>query len=143
MSTEDNKALMRRWLEEVMNAQQLEAVDEVFAPTFVDHGALPDQPPGPAGIKWFLTMIWTAFPDWRYSIEDLIAEGDKVVARVTVYGTHQGNFLSIPATGTPVTMTEIQIVRVAFGQIVDMWANVDLFGLLQQLGAVPPPGQAS
>jgi predicted ester cyclase len=88
-------------------------------------------------------MIWSAFPDWRYSIEDLIAGGDKVVARVTVYGTHQGNFLGIPATGTPVTMTEIQIVRVAFGQIVDMWANVDLLGMLQQLGAVPAPGQAS
>lgn len=143
MSTEENKAIMRRWLEEATNAQQLEAVDEVFATAFVDHGALPDQPPGPAGIKWFLSMIWSAFPDWRYSIEDMIAEGDKVVARVTVHGTHQGNFLGIPATGTPVTMTEIQIVRVAFGQIVDMWANVDLLGMLQQLGAVPPIGQAS
>jgi predicted ester cyclase len=65
------------------------------------------------------------------------------VARVTVHGTHQGNLLGIPATGTPVTMTEIQIVRVAFGQIVDMWANVDLLGMLQQLGVVPPLGQAS
>jgi predicted ester cyclase len=88
-------------------------------------------------------MIWTAFPDWQYTIEDLITEGDKVVARITVQGTHQGNFLGIPATGTSVTMTEIQIVRVASGQIVDMWANVDLFGMLQQLGVVPPLGQAS
>src|SRR5690348_18014673 len=111
MSIEENKAIMRRWLEEATNAKQLEAVDEVFATAFVDHGALPDQPPGPAGVKWFLSMIWSAFPDWRYSIEDMIAEGDKVVARVTVHGTHRGNFLGIPATGTPVTMTEIQIVR--------------------------------
>lgn len=143
MSTEENKALMRRWLEEVANAQKLEAVDEVFAPTFVDHAALPDQPPGSAGIKWFLSIIWAAFPDWHYTIEDLIAEGDKVVARVTVRGTHQGDFLGIPSTGKQATMTEIQIVRVAFGQIVDMWANVDLLGMLQQLGVLSLPGQTS
>ena len=96
MPTEENIAVVRRWLEEIGNAGKLEVVDEVYAPTFVDHTAVPNQLPGPEGIKQFIKMIKAVFPDWHYTIEDLIAIGDKVVARVTMRGSQQGWWLGIP-----------------------------------------------
>ena len=83
------------------------------------------------------------FPDMRVRIEDLIAEGDKVVARATLSGTQQGTFMGIPATGTHATISDIEIFRMTGGKAVEAWVQVDFLGLLQQLGAIPPPARAS
>ena len=88
-------------------------------------------------------MYLTAFPDLHFTVEDLIAEGDKVVARLTVRGTQQGAFMGIPPTGKHVTVTGIDINRLAGGKSVEHWLNMDTLGLLQQLGVIPAPGQAS
>jgi predicted ester cyclase len=97
---------------------------------------------GPEGLKQLFTMLRTAFPDWSETIEDLMAEEDRVVFRVTGQGTHQGEFMGIPATGKPVTRPGIDIVRNVDGKLVEHWANIDQLGMMQQLGVIPPPGQS-
>ena len=138
MITEANKATVRRYLEAVWNQGDLALVDEVIAPTFTQH--LTNVAPGRAGVKQFFSMIRTAFPDARMAIEDLIAEGDRVVWRFTIHATHTGPFQGIPATGRSVTITGMNLVRMAGGQIVENWGQQDNLGLLQQLGVVPQPG---
>jgi steroid delta-isomerase-like uncharacterized protein len=142
MSTEENKALARRLYEEVFNQGQLEAVDQLVAPDAIEH----EEVPGIAGsgseiLKHFVTIFRAAFPDAQVTIEDLIAEGDKVVCRVTFHGTQQGEFMGIAPTGRPITFAVIDILRVADGKIVEHWGQTDNLGLLQQLGAIPAPGQ--
>ena len=139
MSTEENIAVVRRWLEEIGNAGKLEVVDEIYAPTFVDHAAMPDQLPGPEGVKQFIRMIKAVFPDWHYTIEDLIADGDKVVARVTMRGTHQGTWFGVPPTGKQVITTAIQIHRIAEGKIQETWANADILSMMYQIGVSTLP----
>jgi predicted ester cyclase len=87
-------------------------------------------------------MYLTAFPDLHLTIEDLIAEGDKVVDRQTARGTHQGTFMGIPPTGKQITVTAMNISRIVGGKIVEHWVELDTLGMLQQLGVVPMPGQA-
>ena len=137
MSTEDNKALMRRFLEEVFNKQNLAAIDEFIAPSHVDHTLPPFLPATPEGTKRAIGMFLTAFPDVHLTVEDMIAEGDKVVARLTVSGTQQGAFLGIPSTSKHATITDIEIFRIANGKAVENWVQADFLGLLQQLGVVP------
>jgi steroid delta-isomerase-like uncharacterized protein len=139
MSTEANKAIVRRYLEAVWNERNLALVDEVVAPTLVQH--ISGVSPGRAGVKHFFTMIGAAFPDARMTIEDVIAEGDRVVWRFTIHATHTGPFQGIPATGKAVTITGMNIARMVGGQIVENWGQQDNLGLLQQLGVVPAPGQ--
>ncbi len=141
--TEDNKALNRRFVEEVINEGNLDAIDELLDPGVVDHAAPPGFPTGREGAKQFAAMMRSAFPDLHLTIEDMIAEGDKVVMRSTWSGTHQGEFMWIPATGRRVTVSAIDISRVADGRMVEHWEQFDALGLMQQLGAVPPPEQAS
>ncbi len=142
MSTEDNKALYRRILEEVMNQRNLALVDELCAPDFVLHrGSTTIQ--GRESYKQFLSTYLTASPDLNFTIEDLVADQDKVVSRHTGRGTHLGPFMGIPPTGKHVTATGMAIIRVANGKIVEEWANADDLGLLQQLGVIPAPGQES
>ena len=143
MSTEENKALLRRLYDEVFNKKNRAAIDEFISPNQVDHAAPPGLPGGIEGAKQTITMYWTAFPDLHFTVEDLIAEGDKVVARLTASGTQQGAFMGIPPTGKQATITAIDINRIAGGQFVEHWLNMDTLGLLQQLGVVPMPGQAS
>jgi len=141
MSTEVNKASMRRFYDEVFNKKNRAAIEEFIDPTQVDHAAPPGTPGGLAGAKHTLTMYLTAFPDLYFTVEDLIAEGDKVVARLTTRGTQQGVFMGIPPTGKHVTVTGIDINRLAGGKSVEHWLNMDTLGLLQQLGVIPAPGQ--
>ncbi len=143
MSTaEENKALFRRFMEEVANQGNIDAVDELVAPDAVEHEELPPgTPPGREGVKHFFALLRNAFPDLRVTIDDQIAEGDKVVSRVTLSGTHKGEFVGIPPTGKTVTFGAIDIIRVAGGKLVEHWGVTDNLGLLQQLGVVPPPGQ--
>ncbi len=141
--TEDNKALNRRFVEEVINQGNLDAIDELIDPGVVDHSVPAGFPTGREGAKQFAAMMRSAFPDLHHTIEDMIAEGDKVVMRSTWSGTHQGEFMGIPATGKRVTVSAIDISRVADGRIVEHWEQSDALGLMQQLGVVPPPEQTS
>ena len=143
MSTEDNKAVVRRFYEEVMNQKKRAVLDEVFDLNVVDHFAPPGTPGGLEGARQTLGMFLTAFPDLHFTVEDLIAEGDKVVARATLSGTQQGAFMGIPPTGKHVTMTGIDINRFVGGKSVEHWVEMDTLGLMQQLGVIPPPGPTS
>jgi steroid delta-isomerase-like uncharacterized protein len=139
MSAEENKAIARRGYEAI-NQNNLDALDEVVAPDITDHDPAPGQAPGLEGVKQWFSSMHTAFPDFRMNVEDMIAEGDKVVARVRLSGTHQGEFMGIDATGNRVTITGIDILRVnADGKIVERWGNFDDLGVMQQLGVMEPP----
>jgi steroid delta-isomerase-like uncharacterized protein len=138
--SEANKALVRRFANELMNRGNLQVADEICAPNAVNHSAPPGSPAGPAGVKQMVTMYRSAFPDMRVTIEDLVAEGDKVAARWSVTGTHRGELMGIPATGKRVTVTGMEINRFAGGKLVEHWESFDQLGLMQQLGVVPTPG---
>lgn len=142
MSTEVNKASARRFYDEVFNKKNKAAIDEFIASNQVDHAAPPATPGGLAGARQTITMYLTAFPDLHFTVEDIIAEGDKVVARLAVRRTQQGAFMGIPPTGKQATSTAIDINRYVGGKSVEHWLEMDTLGLLQQLGVVPTPGQA-
>jgi steroid delta-isomerase-like uncharacterized protein len=143
MSTEDNKALLRRYYDEVVNKKNWADIDEFIDPQMVDHAAPPGIPAGIEGQRQVFSMYTTAFPDTHFTVEDMIAEGDKVVARKTIQATQHGAFLGLPPTGKHVTFTSIDIIRIAGGKLVEHWGEMDMLGLLQQLGVVPLPEQAS
>jgi len=143
MSTEDNKAVVRRFYEEVMNQKKRAVLDEVFDLNVVDHFAPPGTPGGLEGARQTLGMFLSAFPDLHFTVEDMIAEGDRVVARVTMSGTQQGPFMGIPPTSKHVTVTGIDINRFVGGKSVEHWVEMDRLGLMQQLGVIPALGQTS
>ena len=141
MSIEENKAIVSRATEEIFNKNNLAVVEELYATNFVSHGSdIPGVTPDREGYKQFVTMSRTALPNFHTTIEDMIAEGDKVVQRFTARGTHKGEFMGIPPTGKQVTITGIAIDCIASGKIVENWANIDMLGMMVQLGVVPPPG---
>jgi len=137
----DNKALVRRYVEEVLNRKNLAIIDELFAPTFVDHDSSMPEARGPAGVKRLAGMVHVSFPDLHFSVEDLVAEGDKVAYRYTVRGTHTGDFMGIAPTGKQFVATGIHIYRVADGKFQEEWENWDMLGVLRQLGVLPQPGK--
>ena len=139
MSTEDNKTLVRRFYEDVFNQRNLALVDELCSTTHVFHNP-PTTLHGREEFKQLLSVYLTAFPDARFTVEDEIAEGEKVTSRYTFRGTHQGELMGIPPTGKQVTVTGIIINRIAGGQSVEGWLNFDALGLLQQIGALPAMG---
>ena len=141
MSTEENKALVRRIYEE-WNKGKEAALEELYAPDYVWHGTGVFRDMDLAAIKQVIAAWFTAFPDPHYTVEDLIAEGDKVVARFTFRGTHQGDFMGIPPTGKHVSWTGIRIARIEDDKFVETWTNSDDLGLFQQLGVVPQTAQA-
>jgi steroid delta-isomerase-like uncharacterized protein len=142
MSTEENKALYRRWFEEVVSGGNLALVDELLASDYVLHFPGVPAPVDREGHKQLVMMFRTGFPDWNETVEDVIAEGDKVVIRVTGRGTHQGGFQGIPPTGNRVTATGVGIGRIEDGRITETWAAYDALGMMQQLGVIPAPGQS-
>jgi steroid delta-isomerase-like uncharacterized protein len=137
MSIEQNKTLVRRFFEEGLSTGNMAVLETMLDANFTLHGAPPMLPPGREGFKLFIGMFRTAFPDYKDTVEDLFAEGDKVVARWTFRGTHAGEFQGIPPTQKQVTTTGISIFRVVGGKITDDWTTVDMLGLLQQIGAMP------
>jgi steroid delta-isomerase-like uncharacterized protein len=141
MSTEENKAVVRRYIEE-WNKQNPAGVEELVALEWVAHGTPPGISPDLAGLRQAFPAFFTAFPDLHFVVEDLIAEGDKVVARVTMRGTHHGDFMGIPPTGKQVSWTGIDIERIEAGKFVEGWANTDDLGLMQQLGVIPQMAQS-
>ena len=140
MSVEENKAIARRWGEEVWGKGSLAAIDELFATDFVFNYPPPGVAPDREAYKQTVTMYHVALPDIQYTVEDMVAEGDKVAVRWTGRGTQKGEFMGIAPTGKPVTITGISILRIAGGKIVEEWTEEDILGVLQQLGVFPPPG---
>ena len=142
--SEQNKIIVRRAIEEVYNEGKLDVVDELVSGDFVAHvSSSPEDIHGPTGMKQFVASLREGFPDLHITIEDQIAEGDKVVTRWTVRGTHTGPFQGIPATGKQATMSGIEIDRVVDGKAIECWTSADDLGLLQQLGVVPTPERAT
>ena len=143
MSTESNKAVARRFLEEVFGQGKLAVADEIVALDHVDRGpgTLPGLPHGPEGSKMIVMVYRNAIPDIHFTIDEQIAEGDKVVTRWTGHGTHKGELAGIPATGKSATVTGIGVDRIVNGKIVESWGAFDQYGMLQQLGVIPagPP----
>lgn len=142
MSAEENKVLIRRLYAEVFARWNLDVVDELIGAEFVGHEMPPGTPPGPVGFKQFYGSLRSAFPDLRYTVDDVIAEEDKVVVRWTWRCTHKGDFMGIAATGREATVTGMAIYRIAGGKCVERWVELGLLGLMQQLGAIPAPGAA-
>jgi steroid delta-isomerase-like uncharacterized protein len=142
MPIEQDKALVRRFVEEIFNRGNMSVVDELFAPDFVEHEELPAGIPNDReSVVQLTTMLRSAFPDFNATIDDIIAEGDKVVIRMTWRGTQQGEFLGVPPTGKSVSIGVIDIIRMANGKVVEHWGQMDSMGMMQQLGAIPAPGQ--
>jgi steroid delta-isomerase-like uncharacterized protein len=135
MSTETNKAIIRRYIDRVLGEQQHDLAEEFLAENIELHGS--GLAPGLEVVKQWLTMFVAAFPDGHYTVEDVIAEGDRVVARTTFNGTHKAELQDIPATGKAVSMPSITIFRLDNGKIAEGWVINDSLGMMQQLGVIP------
>ena len=140
MSTEENKAIVRRVNDEVWSEGHLDVIEELIADNFVATvvGA-PEQIRGPQGFREFVVTYRKAFPDLRITIDEQLAEGETVVTRWTATGTNEGELMGIPATGKQATTAGININRISDGKLVEGWGLFDQLGLLQQIGAVPVP----
>jgi steroid delta-isomerase-like uncharacterized protein len=140
MATEEsNKALVRTFYEEI-DKGNLAAMDELVSEDYINHhpAPFPGLAPGREGLKQAFQIFWEATPG-HHVIEDQVAEGDKVVTRLTVYGAHEGDLPGIPKTGNKMEMTAVAIHRIADGKIAEHWSNTDELGLMQQLGVIPEP----
>ena len=140
MSAEENKAVLRRWIE-AYNERDLEAEAAVLAPDYVAHvPAAPGPLEGLEAWRQFSGSFAEAFPDLRLTVQDIAAEGDTVAARVAFHGTHRGEFQGIPPTGKQVAFSSMEFNRVVGGQVEEHWVEINLLGLVQQLGVATIPG---
>jgi steroid delta-isomerase-like uncharacterized protein len=140
MSTEQNKALAHQFLEEVFNQGNMSRFNELVAPDFVEHEEVPPGVPrNREGVAMLLTMLRSAFPDFKATIDDMIAEGDKVVVRMTWTGTQQGEFMGMPPSGKPMSIGVIDIFRMEKDKLVEHWGLSDTMSMMEQLGAMPAP----
>lgn len=143
MTPEENKAIMRRFVDEYQTEGRVATADELLADDFIDHNPGPGVVPGKEGVKQFFTALRGGLPDLHVVIHIQVAEGDRVVTRKTFYGTHRGDLMGIPPTGKQVAFIVTDVVRMRDGQIAEHWNVVDLTTLLQQVGAIPAqPSQA-
>jgi predicted SnoaL-like aldol condensation-catalyzing enzyme len=140
MSTETNKAIARRFFEDIFSQGNLALADEIIAPDYRDTGpgAIPELPPGPEGSKMLVTIYRNAFPDINFTIDEQIAEGDTVVTRWTASGTHKGELAGIPPTGKSVTVSGVAVDRIVNGKLVVGWDISDRYAMFEQLGLIPP-----
>ena len=138
MSLEENKALVRRFVDEVQCRHNLAALDELYSPDFIDRSGM-THPPNLESARRFFSSMFAAFPDMRFVIRQQIAEGDKVLTHKTLQGTQLGPFMGIPATGKAVAVDVMDIFTVAGGKITEHWTVGDMLGMMQQLGVVPGP----
>lgn len=145
MSVAENKAIASRWITDLWSNSSLAAAqaasEAIIAADFVNHSAPPGLPSGRDGLKAQLGLFYTAFPDIYGTIDELIAEGDRVVIRWHGGGTNTGALFGMPPTGRAMTLTGIAILRVEAGMLAEHWANSDDLGMMQQLGIIPGPGQ--
>ena len=138
MSTEDNKGIIRRYFDEVFNQGKVNVIDEIIAENVLGHDATSREPKkGFENVKQVIILFHTAFPDAQYPLFDLLADGDKVVARWGLRGTHRGTFMGVAPTEKSVNVTGIIIYRLENQKIVEYWGNFDTLGMMQQLGAIP------
>ena len=140
MSIEENKRTVRRFFEVGPSKGDPDAANELLAPGFVLHVPLPCSP-GIQGIDEVVTACRAAFENLNVTVEDMLAEEDRVAARFTARGIHKGPFMGLPPTGKPIVMTGIEIFRLERGRIAELWGEANLIGLMQQLGILPPMGQ--
>jgi steroid delta-isomerase-like uncharacterized protein len=137
MSAEENKAVVLRFVEEAFNRRNIDILGELVTPDTLNHEAYdPEWRRGAEGYKKTFEWLLAAFPDFRFDIEDIVAEGDKVAARVTMSGTHEGEFVGIPATSRSFSVQQIHWFRLADGKIAERWAVRDDMGMLRQLGVL-------
>ena len=142
MSAEENKAIMRQYFEGAWEQGNIDLLDELLAPDYVNHTpATPDLPTGPEGVKGVVSMFRSAMPDLKVVIEDMVAEGDKVATRYTLEGTHEGELFGVPPTGQLLSIKSFTVERVSDGKIRDHWRVSDNLDMMQQLGIFPPPGE--
>jgi predicted ester cyclase len=145
-STDENKAIFRRMIQELWNEKNLDVADELFTEGSSSPSA-PDLPPGPAGVKLIAGMFLQAFPDLQVDIDHIVADGDRVFGHLRQYGTHSGPLVTpqgeVPATGKPVDFTEMAIVRFEDGKIAESWYDTDMVGMLMQIGVIPQPSEAA
>ena len=140
-SIEHNRFIVSRYVY-ATNIGELDRFDEYVDPNFVDHNALPGQRAGVDGLKDAYRMFSTAFSDLWYTFEDLVAEGDKVVGRGVIEGKHTGAFMGVPATNKVIRWTGTRIFRIVNQKVTDGWIDLDMYGMLMQIGAIPIPGQS-
>jgi steroid delta-isomerase-like uncharacterized protein len=143
MSIEENKAIVRRYYEEVFNQRKVDLVDEIAVEDYVEHDPFPSQGNGRSDLKARVQAILSAYNPMRFKMEDVVAEGEKVVVRWSQTATHSGNFMGIPPTGRAVTVAGIDIHALRDRRMAEHWHVVDMFGLLQQLGVIPAASGAA
>ncbi len=134
---DDIRALMQRFYDEVVNEGNHDLIDELFAEDFVEHEEFPGISNDREGVKQFFAMLSAAFDGLRMDVEDLYVDGDTGIARVTIRGTHNGEFMGVAATGKEIAVPAIDIVRIADGKGVEHWGVTDAMAMMQQLGAIP------
>jgi len=140
---EANKNVYRRMVEEVVNQGHFDVVDELFHPDYVDHVAPPGTTPGLAGVKEIFQMFRTGFPDVKFTIDQMIGEGNYVATLVHGEGTHTGQFVAFPPSGKHAVWRSVGFFKIQDGKIIEHWGIPDLLGLLIQIGVIPPPQAAS
>ena len=138
---EKNKAIISHFYEEMEDKGNLDVVEDIIATNCVFHFPGGVNVRGPEGYKEYIAPIYTALPDLKHVIEDMIAEGDKVVARFTVRGTYRGEFMGIAPTGKQVVCTSMAVYSIVKGKFMEVWCDYDALGLMQQFGVIPPMGQ--
>ena len=138
MAAQDSGRLVER-IFTAMNAQDWGTFGELLSPEYINH-AFPDAR-GPEGMRAVMSQFFAAFPDMRVEVEDVIAAGDKATSRGVMHGTHRGEFMGIPATGKPVRIGYMDIWRFEGGKAVENWVQMDMLGMMQQLGVAPGPGK--
>jgi predicted ester cyclase len=136
VTVKNDPTFVRRVFEEGINQKKLEIFDELLAPNYVNH-SMPTPTPGPEGFKAVVGMFMSAFPDFRVEVEDVITEGDLFSSRGYFTGTQQGDFQGIPPTGRSIKAAYIDIWRIENGKLVENWVNLDMMGMMQQLGVIP------
>lgn len=139
MSIEETKALANRWMKEIWQEANPASMDELLAPAYFFNYAPPGVKPNREAYKQGINSFHAGFPDITFTTEDMIAEGDKVAVHWKGQGTHNGEFWGVPPTGRKVAVGGISIIRIEGSKIVEEWGYIDTLGLMQQLGAVPPP----
>ena len=136
MSLEENKEIQRRILIEVHSPGKLDLVDELYDKDFI---GLPDMTKGTENVKKFISNLLNTFPDIKFTIEEQIAEGDKVFAQWSITGTHKGEFMGVTPTGKPISVSGVTVYKIVNGKAVQAWGMIDNLGILQQIGAVNLP----
>lgn len=138
MTLEENKQVAKRFIQEVFVKTDMDAVDELATDDFTPH-SWGEMPPGRDSLKAAQQRVSQGLSDARMTVEDVIAEGDRVAVRLTSHGRHDGEFMGMPASGKEYTISEIHIFRIRDGQVAEHWRDADMLGLMQQLGALPAP----